>query len=308
MELRENGYLIINGKKINENKNRGSHYGFWIQYNNEEYYFKTGTIYELYTELFYEEIAKILKIPTVSYDLAKIANHNGVICKNFNSTREKVTTMLEILTVFYEEVICNNQEIFQLEMMIENTFNLEDIWMSLDYYYRNHPQKEKIVQQLMDQIVTYFIFQLLSFNSDFHFENLIILGTEVPRLSPNFDYGSCGLVNIENNDYNFFLSVTPFKMVKKTTAKDIIEEFITLSDKQYTKKLKEYASKIQQISILEIFKNIEKKINTTISQEIKQYLSLDYKKKILQVINIINKYFKEREYNLRLTIPKESIK
>ena len=97
-------------------------------------------------------------------------------------------------------------------------------------------------------------------------------------------------------------------MFKKTTAKDIIEEFITLSDKQYTKKLKEYASKIQQISILEIFKNIEKKINTTISQEIKQYLSLDYKKKILQVINIINKYFKEREYNLRLTIPKESIK
>ena len=94
--MRENGFLLLDGKitKINKEKKNGINYGYWINYKSEEYYFKTGTEYELYMELFCEEIAKILNIPTATYDLAKINARIGIISKNINPEKKKEITIL----------------------------------------------------------------------------------------------------------------------------------------------------------------------------------------------------------------------
>lgn len=141
--MRKNGFLMINSKsKIREkSKNNGTSYGYWIQKDGEEYYFKVGSIYKLYMELFCEEIAKLLKIPTVTYDLAKIGSRQGVISKSYNPNHVKEITIFQILEKYYQEVICQHPDLYKNEMFIENAFNLEDVWWALDYYYQDLPNK-----------------------------------------------------------------------------------------------------------------------------------------------------------------------
>ena len=139
---------------------------------------------------------------------------------------------------YYENVITKNIDLFPNEIFIENAFNLEDVWWALEYHYHENKNKEQIIKNLMNQLVDSFILQILTFNSDLNFENLIILEDENPVLAANLDYGKGGLVDFEFPIYNYFFSVVPFDMKEKKDAKRIIQDFINLSDLTFVKKLK----------------------------------------------------------------------
>lgn len=289
--MRENGFLLLDEKiiKIKKKKKNGTHYGFWISYNQEEYYFKTGTEYELYMELFCEEIANLLMIPTASYDLAKLNGREGVISKNINPKNKKEITIYKILEEYYENVITKNINLFPDEIFIENTFNLEDVWWALEYHYRNNKNKEQIVKNLMNQIVDSFILQVLTFNSDLNFENMMILESENPVLAANIDYGRGGLIDLKLPVHNYFFSVIPFNMKEKKDAKEIIQDFINLSDSIFIMKLEKCVSILNPNSLRKALKNIETKTNYLIPDHIKEYLYYGFYEKILIIQNLINK-------------------
>lgn len=294
--MRENGFLIISPEsKIKEKKKEGANYGFWILKDNEEYYFKVGTKYSIYMELFCEEIAKILNIPTVSYDLAKVGDFKGVISKNYNPDHVKETSLFEILDLYYENVICKSPDLYENEVFIENAFNLEDVWWALDYYYKDYPNKDQIVKKLMDQLVDSFLLQILTFNADLSYENMQILNTPVPSLTPNFDYGFAGIVDFEVKANKYFFPVVPYTMGRPKQSNEIIIDFINMSDEVYIQKFEKYLSTLYQTPINDILKKIEDKIGVSLEEDIKEYLTADYKKKLYYIGSLLKENKKTRK-------------
>ncbi len=158
--LRKNGYLVLDDEKeIKKNQDDFAKV-HWFFVDGQELMFKSGVSeYVCFAELFGEQVALSLKIPTVSYDLAMYRGVRGVLSPNYNPLHVKEIPLEVILQKYYDEVICENFEQFPNEMFLQNVHNLEDIWWALEYSYKEHANKTKIVEHLMHQIVESYILQ-----------------------------------------------------------------------------------------------------------------------------------------------------
>ena len=272
MMKRSNGFLLLDDEKMISFRDFSNSY--WFILNNVKYFFKKcDTLNTCYSELFFSELAKCLLIPTVSYDLAIYSGMYGVISKNFNTNCAKEVYLEEILKKFYNEVIVNNQDDFINEMFLENTHNLDDIWLALDYYYAD----KDVVKNLMEQIVDSFILQICTGNRDMHYKNLVILEDEEIHLAPNFDYGLCGHVVFEEGvRENYNLQVSPLVFSLKNTPKVTILDFFNLSSSEYKERFIEKVNLMPDGSF--IIENIERRIGVSIHSEIKESLLCKYEK------------------------------
>lgn len=291
--MRVNGYRILDeeAKKIPREKEAGAHYGFWLEIDGEEYYFKVETEFEQYMELFCEELAKVLKISTISYDLAYYDGLKGVISKDMNPNGEGKIKIGTILKKYYNDVICENPALFSNEIFLENAYNLETVWWSLQYYYRDRPNKDIIVENLMNHIMESFYFQLLTFNYDMNYQNIIILGDENPRIAPNFDYGGGGLINFDIPIYNYGFPATPHSMSKRSgrQAKEVIQNFLEISDVTFVNKLESYVDVLLNLDLETIIKKIEERTESPVPKEVQDYLIGNMKEQIKTIKEMITK-------------------
>lgn len=287
--MRKNGYKMLpENSYLKEKDGGGANYGFWIYYNHNEYYFKVGTKFELYAELFYSEIAKLLCIPTLSYDLAEFKGLSGVISKNFNVNNEKTINMFELLDE-YTNFMRQNIDLFEESPWITNIYNLENVWWALSYHYKNHPKKNMIIKRLMSQLTKHFLFQILSFNSDLNYGNLLLLDGKNPQFAPCFDYGRCGLVGFSSLDstYSFFPNHHFLEKREKLNVQ-IITEFLNMSCSHYILEFERYLNILIQKDFNEIIRKIEIQTKCLMEEEVKEYLVGNYQEKLLKVQSILN--------------------
>ncbi len=292
--MREFGYKIIpDNAYLRAKDGAGINYGFWIQQKGKEYYFKTGTKFELYSELFFGELAKLLNMPSVSYDLAKYKDLKGVISKSFNPNKRKVLNAFDLLEN-YLTFMKENIDIFSESPWISNIYNLENLWWAISYYYKNHPKKKEIVKRLMNQLTKQFMLQLLTFNSDLNYGNVLLITGKSPYLAPSFDYGRCNLVEFTSVDHTYNL-ISNHSIIAKGPQRNIqiIQEFFNMSDESHIREFAKYLNILIQIDFKEIIRKIELITQYTVSDDIKEYLIGDYQEKLIQIQKIL---FENQEY------------
>ena len=129
----------------------GSSNVFSFKYNDDNLFFKTNSIrgeYNHYAELLALELAKDFGIPCAQYDLAKICGHKGVTSKDIRKENATYINLKDIIRKYHDNDLMDN-------------FDLLTIWKDLNKYYENRPDREKIVANLVSQIVDIFIFDVL---------------------------------------------------------------------------------------------------------------------------------------------------
>ena len=72
-----------------------------------------SNLYTCYSELFSEEIAKILDFETAHYDLAVFNGYQGVISYNFLKNEENYLSGFDVLNEYFEEKIFMDQKIIE---------------------------------------------------------------------------------------------------------------------------------------------------------------------------------------------------
>ena len=265
--MKESKYIILdNEMKITEEEN---YRYIWFKINDEKYMFKSLKLQDCYKELFGEEVAKKLKIPTVSYELAKYHNETGVITKNYNPYNYLEYPLFKILNNYCIKKHKNEEK--QIEEMAKS-YNLEKIWEAFSIYYQERKNKKQIIANLMKNLIDTFFLQLFLGNNDLHYYNISIIDKEDEVfLAPNFDYDNIGNLDILNFWNDFLLQVT----YPPDINEDIILTFLAISDSSYTDYFKILVNKLPTYE--EIINNIEIKTGDIIPHKIKMNLMKNYK-------------------------------
>ncbi len=289
---RSKGYLILDNEKIIREE-KCSISSFWFLINGKEYMCKmVGDEYFCYVELFYQYVSLALGIPTVRYDLAKFSSVIGVLTETYNPQHYKEISLESILSLFYNEVIVNNQEFFPREIFLENTQNLEDIWLAFLYYYRNRLEKTEIVKHLMKEVVDSFILQICTGDIDKHYNNLFLLDCDKPVLALNFDYGWCGQVDFYSKcSYN--LQVFPLTFSNLNDARTTILDFLNYSSDEF---VFYFISKVNLMpSVGKIFEKIENQTGVEVPLYVREMLIAGYGPLKHQILGITDSFVRKRK-------------
>lgn len=239
---------------------------------------------ESYLELFAEEVAKIMGLKTAHYDLAMFRGKKGVISYNFINKNDSYYSGYDIISRFVEENLEDDIELSDLYGVdseedpiyaSENLNNIEDIWAILEIIYKDNPDKEKIVFQIIDGLVDKLIFDIILGNLDDHSENWGILND---NLAPVFDNGK--ILNIhtnlflkdyfentslENVDLRFTVDNSNYKK-----ALESLKYFLDISSSEYEERIINKIDILRQ-NIDSIPSIIEKRTSQIIPDYLKQY-------------------------------------
>ena len=170
--------------------------------------------------------------------------------------------------------------------------NLEDIWYGLCKKYND----QNIVEQLMEQIVNLFIFDVLLSNSDRHISNYgLIKNDKTISLAPIFDneyilsslegYYSLG---IDSSDY------------RNEQEIHFLSKFLEISDSRYIQLIKSKLWIISKENVLRTIERIEKRIGSSMQQNIKDEIIYKFNSHRQVINNILNKYNKEKKYEYKI--------
>ena len=143
---------------------------FSFNYNDSKCFFKFDkSQYDVYNELIAEEFAKDYGIDCAHYDLGFFHGFRGVISKNFIKPGEMFYTGYNLM----EKVFNNNED---------KLFNSVD-YNNLDFY------KEHLNEELFEELINVFIFDVLTGNCDRHENNIGFIKDDFGiRLSPVYGY------------------------------------------------------------------------------------------------------------------------
>ena len=272
-ELRDrDGFIDVSNIKLHKLPNCRNVYNLDI--NNNKYFFKTiFNIDSIYNELIAEEIAKDYEIPSAHYDLAVLDGNIGVISENFLKDNETYTDMSSILKTIYNDPEDKT-----------NHNNLTDIWNALSLIFKD----EKIISDLMEQIVNIFIFDILIANSDRHDENYgIITGTKT-KMSPVYD-NSFMLSGISLYDGDYSIKVES----NMNEEDNILNRFLSISSLEYTKLLESKLWIIEEDNIDKIIKRVEERTNRKIEERFKKNIKRDFSRQLRNIKTILNNHIKK---------------
>lgn len=279
---RVNGFLNIDGYFIKNYKTKypkeliskidDNHYTINIDGTN--CFFKK-TKYP-YTELIAYELATYLGIEATPYDLALFQNMYGVISKDFKKANCEYVSGQDIL--FKYARMAKNIKSLENMGLISNEYNqfpenapysyninnLEVIWQALDQRYNGSED----IKSVMNQIVLYFIFNILSAQSDGMAQNWVLEESDTVKMVPLFDNELCFKIDSKNG-YPKLNLCTNFNDVGKGSYK-ILDEFLKVSSTEY---IELFICKYKMLSLdsfLEILQRVEEKIECVIPEKIKK--------------------------------------
>jgi len=252
----------------------GIHY--WLEIDNESYYFKELDILESFIEVIVSECANFLGVDAVQYDLAIFKRYNGVISKSFKKDNCNYISGNEILYKYLNEEndimlqeMGMNSNFFSLNdldiELIDELNNLEIIWQAIEYYYRGQNIK---IEPIMNKLVLYFIFNILIAQTDAMSQNweLEENGKEV-SLVPYFD-GEFAF-----NDTNIFqMFITTNFKDQYLNNYEILKEFLTVSSEEHINLFLEKYELFDIENFMIILENVEKKIGVEIPNDIKNII------------------------------------
>lgn len=305
---RINGFLNIDGYFIKKYKKKYveglvkkiSSIHYVITIDGEEYYFKK--ISNPYNELLAYEIARFLGLNAVSYDLAVFQNMFGVLSKDFKRKDCNYISGQELLFMYSR--MPKNLNILSnmgLEQTENNNFpdnapysyninNLEVIWQAIEYRYQQlgiYVDMEKI----MNDLVMYFIFNILTLQNDGMAQNWILEESKYGiNLCPSFDNELCFQINDDKKIPTGNLS-TNFNDVGLGNYR-ILEEFLKVSSCEYIELFKEKFNMLSFENFLKLIQRVENKIECSLPNDVKEKyirLFLMNRQNIERVLNDLDK-------------------
>lgn len=277
--MRSNGYLEFNfSSKYDElvfrkiistlNRNKTSFY-----LNQEKLFFKE--LANGYYELIGSKIAKYLGIKSVEYDLAifnfRDKSISGVISKDFREDNYKVYNFDMIINDYLKDNKVEN---------IDNYMNLEFIYKVLNYRYKDYPDSLIIINNIMDELITYFLFDILIGNFDNGRYNYELMENNTDaKNAPYYDF-----------DNTFLFKMTRFT-VSDSNNYDIYDnllEFLSKVDKKYINRFMDMYNKLTPDRLEEIFLEVEKDIDSKMSNNFKNILFLAYSRHYEKISDILS--------------------
>ncbi len=270
-----------------------------FSYEETLYFYKAlPYLYQCYYELMAEELAYDFNLPTAHYDLAYSKTYGmGVLTKNFKLPNYTYYKGYDVLEDYLRNCIHQNDETYthyELKEEMESFNSLEGIWATFEYRYRNHSNKIEIVNNLTNQLVDIFIFDLLIGQTDRHEENWGIMEHEEEvYLQPVFDNDALLETAFEltpHTDTNLDYLIQFNEGLEKIT-----KEFITVSDSVYIEKLKSKIPLINKENIEKIFLKIENRTYSPIPSNVKEIILTNFKTIQESITSTLNEYEEKKK-------------
>lgn len=305
---------------------------FWFTINNaktkQKFLYKkvdSKDLYEAYGEILAKEIAVLLNMPCADYMLAKFnyehdnlhdfKNSYGVITPSFLKENERLIPMGEIISSVYNQSIESNnymQELFDTQgiekgIAINRLNNLEDIWSILDIYFKDYPNKQEIVQNIVEHFVKLYLFDVITLQGDRHIWNFgIIINKKTKEVRPAPIYDNSNIFSLNRPKITSFLNVLNSKIdnsnpKKLALQKEMVYNMVYHSKLLFSANAKDFLSrkafdkKAKQLDSLKLF--LQKSDSSTI-ELLENYIS------ILEGVGPIN-IIKNYEHNIGHQFPED---
>lgn len=280
---RTNGYIDLDSyyedldKKKLDTLIKPSDYSdehFWLTIDEEDYYFKATNF--PYNELVCYEIAKLLGMDALEYDLAKFKNFYGVISKNYKKPGYKYIPGYDILKKYYDhnkEIVekmglskINWQEDYESPCYIHMN-NLETIWTALEYSYPCFDISPSFLK-----IVNQFIFIILTAQEDKGSQNWEAEESE----------NSIDIVNIFDNEsaylgYDCEVAMSTNFDDACHKLMDVLKTFLNLSSQEFVNLFLEKYNLLSEEAFLNILDIVEVKTGVNIPESEKTRLISNFK-------------------------------
>ena len=164
--LREKGII----EEVNDMERR---YTFFLNINNKSVFFKECSKEGIINELIIVNICKLFNKDVLDQDYGYITDkYNkkiyGLISDNYKNDGYTYASLDTILNDYY--VYITNNNINYESIRIYELINLETIWQALEYRYKDM----EIVKKLMEELVSRFLIDILTGQSDRHEFNIEI--------------------------------------------------------------------------------------------------------------------------------------
>lgn len=257
---RVNGFLFLDDyylDKVEDSSYAPSHK--WLTIDGERYYFKYTN--SPYSEMIAYEIAKLLDIEAIEYDLAIYDGYAGVISKDYRQNDCKYIPGYMICLEYFMKNLDTMKQMGLEKVTICDEYNepytfesnnLENIWQALEFKYKDYPREE--VLKVMYKIVEQFIFTLLTASPDKGSQNWDVIekahSLDLVPLYDNegiyeFSNVSMGMsVGFEDNNFD---------------VKKVIEKFLKISSSEYIEMFLDKYYKLKEFGMENILKIIEEK-------------------------------------------------
>lgn len=224
-------------------------------YNGVKYFWKYDKNYTPYNDLIVNELAKDLDLQTVEYDLASIGNLKGSISKDYKIANAKYIKGLTLLENYYTITRTNSHN------------SLESVLFALEKYYTTNPNKQEIVENIMQKLIKTFVLDIFTGQIDRHSENweIVEYTDENVDLSPLYDS-----TRIMSLYYRPSIARLAFTVDDNNSyLENNIKTFVKNSRTEYSQLLYDYIWIISKENLLKIFKRIELKTESKIPSVIK---------------------------------------
>lgn len=280
---------------IYESEDRRNQY--WLIIEGEKYYYKESS--SGLNEIICYELAKLMNIPAVPYDLAIFKDNFGVISKSYHKDNYEYIPGYEILKKYYHDKLDILIEMgFDSENAKRNRYggakypyhvqmnNLETIWEALSYYF---PGKD--ISKCMIKIVGQFIFSILSGQSDKAAHNW-----EVEVRENDID-----IADMYDNEESFNQFVSYSEMAVSmhkgnSSLKDVLKDFLRISSSEYIELFLEKYNLLTEENMLKVFNTIERDYNIEIPDSKKKRILKYIKNNRIDIDDVLERYGIENNY------------
>lgn len=286
---RVDGFLdLSNEEKVRHIK----YYGDILLINGKEYFYKFSET--PYNEVICSELANILAINCVQYDLAYYEK-KGVVSENYKKPGAKYINGSKLLEKFYykDRKFLNEMGLNKFEW--ENyegpnyyhMNNLEIIWSCLDTLYKDYPKEQR--QKCLVDLIMQFIFMILTAQYDrgsYQWE--LEITDDTISVVPMFDNeASFSVVDVwtgMSTNFNDFHG----------EPAEVLEEFLSISSREFIDLFLEKYNILTEEKFIEILNLVEKKIQCEIPIGVKAEVIAGFVinrkrlEKVLQKLNIDN--------------------
>lgn len=249
-----------------------------------------------YLELIAEELAHDFGIPCAYYDLAILNEQEGNISKYFKSKDRKYIFGEQILGDYVENVlkIDKNADPDFYESAVEAHNSLEGIWRALEYRYQNLENREFVIDNLMNQLINIFIYDIFTGQDDRHSYNWGVVESE-SNISLQLLYDDESIFNeyVEISPLvseNLYIDELEFFVEEDTPSSKALREFIEVSSGEYLERIKSKIPLIETENINRIITRVEKKIHYPIPNNVKEYIRTSFSNILKNILGVIQDY------------------
>lgn len=265
--------LLMESKDfLPHNEENGKRNKFWIA--NNTFMFKQSKIdtYEMYSELFADELAHLIGLKVASYFPAKYET-NGLLTLNFLENNETLISGNQIIHWFLLEYSKNNSIITIEEICRHN--NLAELPIILQLYCMKN--RLNFSYDLVTNLKKTFVFDSILLQTDRTPNNWGIIVDNISknvRFAPLYDNSSIFGMSKKLNGVALVELYDMPTMLRIDENTDFFEnklEFISrLDDEEVEHFLEKYLLIFENLDLCKLFKNIELKHNIIIPEDFKE--------------------------------------